>query len=45
VEHVIDVAVRSWMLEQLVVVEHHQPEMVDQALSGSSLRANPWGWA
>ena len=30
VEEVIGVAVRSWMLEQLVKVERHQPEMVDR---------------
>jgi predicted HTH domain antitoxin len=29
---VIDVAVRSWMLEQLLKVEQHQPEMVEQAV-------------
>lgn len=31
-EEVINVAVRSWMLDQLVKVERHQPEMVDRAV-------------
>ena len=32
VEEVIDVAAHSWMLEQLVKVERHQPEIVERAV-------------
>jgi hypothetical protein len=34
VEEVIDVAVRSWMLEQLANVEQHQPGIVDGTVKG-----------
>ena len=40
-----DVAVRSWMLEQLVKVERHQPEMVDRALKEMLAQQNDLRWS
>jgi predicted HTH domain antitoxin len=45
VEEVIDVAVRSWMLEQLVKVERHQPEMVDRAVKEMLAQQSDLRWS
>jgi len=45
VEEVIDVAVRSWMLEQLVKVEQHQPEMVERAMKEMLAQQNDLRWS
>jgi predicted HTH domain antitoxin len=42
---VIDVAVRSWMLEQLIKVERHQPEMVDLAVKEMLARRSDLRWS
>ena len=44
-EEVIDVAVRSWMLEQLVKVERHQPEMVDRAVKEMLSQQSDLRWS
>ena len=44
-EEVIDVAVRSWMLEQLVKVERHQPEMVDRAMKEMLAQQSDLRWS
>ena len=42
---VIGVAVRSWMLERLVKVERHQPEMVNQAVKEMLARQSDLRWS
>jgi predicted HTH domain antitoxin len=39
------VAVRSWMLDQLVKVERHQPEMVDRAVKEMLAQQNDLRWS
>ena len=38
-------AVRSWMLEQLVKVERHQPEMVDRAVKEMLAQQGDLRWS
>ena len=38
-------AVRSWMLEQLVKVERHQPEMVDRAVKEMLAQQSDLRWS
>ena len=45
VEEVIDVAVRSWMLDQLVKVERHQPEIVDRAVREMLAQRSDLRWS
>jgi predicted HTH domain antitoxin len=45
VEEVINLAVRSWMLEQLVKVERHQPEMVDRAVKEMLAQQSDLRWS
>jgi predicted HTH domain antitoxin len=45
VEEVIGVAVRSWMLEQLVKVERHQPEMVERAVKEMLAQQSDLRWS
>ena len=44
-EGVIEVAVRSWMLEQLVKVERHQPEMVERAVKEMLAQQSDLRWS
>ena len=44
-EEVISVVVRSWMLDQLVKVERHQPEMVDRAVKEMLAQQNDLRWS
>jgi predicted HTH domain antitoxin len=45
VEEVIDVAVHSWILEQLVKVERHQPEMVERAVKEMLAQQSDLRWS
>jgi predicted HTH domain antitoxin len=45
VEEVIDVAVHSWMLEQLVKVERHQPEIVERAVREMLAQQSDLRWS
>jgi predicted HTH domain antitoxin len=42
---VIDVAIRSWMLEQLIKVERHHPEMVDRAVKEMLAQQSDLRWS
>ena len=42
---VIEVAVRSWMLEQLIKVEQHHPEMVDRAVKEMLAQQSDLRWS
>jgi hypothetical protein len=42
---VISVVVRSWLLDQLVKVERHQPEMVDRAVKEMLAQQNDLLWS
>jgi predicted HTH domain antitoxin len=44
-EEVIDVAVRSWMLEQLVKLERQQPEMVERAVKEMLAQQSDLRWS